>query len=137
MLNIKIILKLTFALKKFLRAHQEKVVRIYLVFVVDFWKDGLMLEETNSILHQRTQNCWIEKSAYTFMLLPEHMKQITKCSSLQIYMVVGNAENLDLGLCLCICVCVFVCLFVSVCCALRCSAFSLPGLFGRFGHGSE
>ena len=62
-----------------------------------------MQEETKSILYQRTQNGWSKKSIYTLKLLPNHMKQITKCHALQVYVVVENSENLD-GWYLCVCV---------------------------------
>jgi ADP-dependent phosphofructokinase/glucokinase len=49
-----------------------------------------MQEETNNILHQRTRNSWRKKSICTLMLLPERMKQITKCRTLQVHVVVEN-----------------------------------------------
>jgi hypothetical protein len=51
-----IILKLALGLKNILRVQGGKFVRMYLVFVLNFWKDGLMEEETIRILYQRTQN---------------------------------------------------------------------------------
>jgi hypothetical protein len=89
-----------------------------------------MQEETNSIVYQRTQNGWSKMSIYILQLLPKHMKQITKCHALQVYVVVENVENLDVEWCVCACVCVRACVRV---CVPRCSALSLPGLFGRFG----
>lgn len=64
---------------------------------MDFSKDGLMKEETNMTLYQRTQNVLSKKSIYTLKLLPKRMKEITKCHALQVYLVV---ENLGAGWCL-------------------------------------
>ena len=49
-----------------------------------------MREETYSILYQRTQNVWSNKSVYTLKLLLNRMQHITKCHALQVYVVVEN-----------------------------------------------
>ena len=67
-----------------------------------------MQEETNSVLYQRAQNGWSKMSIYTLKFWPKHMKQITKCHALQVYVVVGNVENLVFGWRLCICMCAWV-----------------------------
>jgi hypothetical protein len=67
-----------------------------------------MLEETKRILYQRTQNGWINKSIYTLKLLQKQLKYSRKFNALQVYVVVENVENLDVGWCVCICVCLCV-----------------------------
>jgi len=49
-----------------------------------------MQRETNSVLHHRKQNGWSKKSICSLRLLPKHIKQITKCLVLQVYVFVGN-----------------------------------------------
>ena len=81
---------------------------MYPLFVVDFWKYGLLQEETNSIFfNQRRQIGWSKKSVYTLKLLPKIGNRYSKCHAFQVYLVVENVETLDFGLCLSICVCVW------------------------------
>jgi len=51
---------------------------VYVVFIVDCRKDGLIQEKTNSICNQRRQNGWSKKLIYTLKSFPQNMKQITK-----------------------------------------------------------
>ena len=52
-------------------------------------KDGLMQEETFSILYQKMQKGWSKKTIYTLRVLPKRKKQITRCHARQVKVVVG------------------------------------------------
>jgi hypothetical protein len=67
-----------------------------------------MQEDAKNILYQRSQNVWSKTSIYTLKLLSKHVKQIMKRRALQVYVVVENVENLDVGwrLFMWLCVCV-------------------------------
>jgi len=49
-----------------------------------------MQEETFSILYQKMQNVWSNKSVYTLKVLPNRMKQITKWYAIHVKVVVEN-----------------------------------------------
>ena len=53
-----------------------------------FWKDGLIQEETISILYQKSQKGWSKKTIYTLRVLPDRKKQITRCRTRQVNVVV-------------------------------------------------
>ena len=57
----------------------------------------LMQEENKRIFHQRTQNGWSKEILYILKLLPKHLKQTTKFHAVQVYVVIENVENLDVG----------------------------------------
>jgi hypothetical protein len=49
-----------------------------------------MQEETISILYQGTQNGWRKNFIHTLQVLPNRMKQVTKCQTLQVKVVIEN-----------------------------------------------
>jgi len=49
-----------------------------------------MQGETINIFYQRRQNGWRKNFIYTLKVLPNRMKQVTKCHALQVKLVVEN-----------------------------------------------
>jgi len=87
-----------------------------------------MQEEVNSILYQRRQNIWSNKSFHTLKLLSKRMQQIRKCHSFHVHVVVEFVKTLEAAWCLHIYVCVCVCVFVW-CPLSLCGFVSRSGLF--------
>jgi hypothetical protein len=100
---------------------------IYLLFIADFWKYGMIQEETNRILYQSRQNGWSKKSIYTLKLLPKPTKQITKCRHFRSMRSSKRRKLTTLGN-------VSFCLYVRASAAvLRYAAGSVPGMLGGEG----